>query len=79
MSGNSVPQSYSHLLLSITYNAPAGASDLVFAQANLASKGTQAKPTKAGEAKLRVKAASLLSFARLSKVFDKTASHVRQF
>ena len=58
MSGDSVPQSYSHLLLSITYNAPAGASDLVFAQANLASKGTQAKPTKAGEAKLRVKAAS---------------------
>jgi len=39
----------------------------------------KAKPANAGEAKLRVKAASTLSFARLPKVFGKTASHVRQF
>ena len=39
----------------------------------------QAKPVNTGEARLGVKAAATLSFARLPNGFGKTASHVRQF
>jgi len=49
----------------------------LFAQAYLTSKFHHVEPAKAGDAKVWVKAASSLRFARLPNGFDKTASHLQ--
>ena len=58
MYGDSVPQSYSHPYLGITYNAPAVTGNLASVPGKFnIERLHKAKPAKAGDAKLRVKAA----------------------
>src|ERR1044072_6339963 len=76
MSADSVPQSYSRPFLWAVYNAHAVRAPRPRSQPSAQSKLNierfyQAKPVNAGEARLRVKAASTLSFARLPKAFGK--------
>ena len=76
---DSVPQSYSQHLLGAVYNAHAVRAILHLPKQINIERFNKAKPVKAGKMKLRVKAASALSFARLPKIFGKTASHMREF